>query len=58
MTLSIKALVEAPVKEVKKEAEDKPKRERKAKKVEDPDNMHGWTESGDAGISIAELLNK
>ena len=58
MTLSIKALVEAPVKEDKKETEDKPKRERKAKKVEDPDNMHGWTESGDAGISIAELLNK
>ena len=58
MTLSIKALVEAPVKEDKKETEDKPKRERKAKKVEDPDNMRGWTESADAGISIAELLNK
>ena len=58
MTLSIKALVEAPVKEVKKETEEKPKKERKAKKVEDPENMRGWTESGDTGISIAELLNK
>lgn len=58
MTLSIKALVDAPVKEDKKDSEDKPKKERKSRKVEDPDNMRGWTESGDSGISIAELLNK
>lgn len=58
MTLSIKALVDAPAKEVKKDGEDKPRKERKSKKAEDPDNMRGWTESGDAGISIAELLNK
>ena len=58
MTLSIKELIEAPVKEVKVEAEDKPKKERKSKKAEDPENMRGWTETADNGISIAELLNK
>ena len=56
MTLSIKATLDAPVKEEKVE-EDKPKKERKAKK-EDGDDMRGWTESNDGGISIAELLSK
>jgi 4-hydroxy-3-methylbut-2-enyl diphosphate reductase len=55
ITLSIKALLDAPVKEEK--VEEKPKKEKKAKK-EDDDEIHGWTESSDAGISIAELLNK
>ncbi|MBQ3235573.1 MAG: S1 RNA-binding domain-containing protein, partial [Clostridia bacterium] len=55
ITLSIKALLDAPVKEEK--AEDKPKKEKKAKK-EDDDEIHGWTESADSGVSIAELLNK
>ncbi|MBO7214119.1 MAG: bifunctional 4-hydroxy-3-methylbut-2-enyl diphosphate reductase/30S ribosomal protein S1 [Clostridia bacterium] len=55
ITLSIKALLEAPVKEEK--VEEKPKKEKKAKK-EDDDEIHGWTESADTGISIAELLNK
>jgi len=55
ITLSIKALLDAPVKEVKEE--EKPKKEKKAKK-EDDDEIHGWTESADAGVSIAELLNK
>ena len=54
ITLSIKALLDAPVKEEK--VEDKPKKEKKAKK--DDDEIHGWTESSDGGISIAELLNK
>ena len=58
MSLSIKELIEAPQKEVKKEVEEKPKKERKAKKAEDPDNMHGWTDSAETTISIAELLSK
>ncbi len=56
MTLSIKATLDAPLKEEKVE-EDKPKKERKAKK-EDGEDMRGWTESNDGGISIAELLSK
>ncbi len=56
LTLSIKATLEAPVKEEKVE-EDKPKKERKAKK-EDDEDIRGWTESSDGGISIAELLSK
>ncbi len=52
ITLSIKALIDAPVKEV----EEKPKKEKKAK-VDDED-IRGWTESDNNGISIAELLNK
>ena len=56
LTLSIKATLEAPVKEEKVE-EDKPKKEKKAKK-EDDEDMRGWTESSDGGISIAELLSK
>lgn len=56
LTLSIKATLDAPVKEEKVE-EDKPKKERKAKKEED-DEIRGWTESADGGISIAELLSK
>ena len=56
LTLSIKATLDAPVKEEKVE-EDKPKKERKAKR-EDDDEIHGWTESADGGISIAELLSK
>lgn len=56
MTLSIKALTPAVEKpEVK---EEKPAKGKKAKKVEDPDNMHGWTESVNSGVSIAELINK
>ncbi len=55
ITLSIKALLDAPVKEEK--VEEKPKKERKPKK-EDDDEIHGWTESSDSGVSIAELLNK
>lgn len=57
ITLSIKALLEAPVKEEKVE-EEKPKKEKKAKKEEDDEVVHGWTESDNGGISIAELLNK
>lgn len=56
ITLSIKALLEAPKKEEKVE-EEKPKKEKKAKK-EDDEDMHSWTESVDAGVSISELLNK
>ncbi|MBR6737495.1 MAG: bifunctional 4-hydroxy-3-methylbut-2-enyl diphosphate reductase/30S ribosomal protein S1 [Clostridia bacterium] len=55
MNLSIKALLDAPVKEEKKE--EKPKKERKAKKEND-DEMRGWTESTDSGISLGELLSK
>ncbi len=55
LTLSIKATLEAPVKEEKED--DKPKKEKKAKK-EDDEDIHGWTESSDGGISIAELLSK
>ena len=55
MTLSIKATLEAPVKEEKEE--EKPKKEKKAKK-EDDEDMRGWTESNNGGISIAELLSK
>ncbi len=55
ITLSIKALIDAPVKEVK-EVEEKPKKEKKAKKEDE--EIRGWTESDNGGISIAELLNK
>lgn len=55
INLSIKALLDAPVKEEKKE--EKPKKERKAKKEND-DEMRGWTESVDSGISLGELLSK
>ena len=55
LTLSIKATLEAPVKEEKEE--EKPKKEKKAKK-EDDEDMRGWTESSEGGISIAELLSK
>ena len=56
MTLSIKALT--PATEKAESKEDKPAKGKKAKKVEDPDNMRGWTESNDGGISIAELINR
>ena len=56
LTLSIKATLDAPVKEEKVE-EDKPKKEKKSKK-DDDEEIRGWTESGDGGISIAELLSK
>ena len=54
MNLSIKALLEAPKKEVK---EEEPKKEKKAKKDED-EELHSWNESGNNEISIADLLNK
>lgn len=56
MTLSIKALT--PAAEKPEAKDDKPGKGKKARKVEDPDNMRGWTESSDNGISIAELINK
>lgn len=56
MTLSIKALT--PAAEKPEAKDDKPAKGKKARKVEDPDNMRGWTESSDNGISIAELINK
>ena len=55
ITLSIKALLDAPQKE--EVVEEKPKKEKKAKK-EEPEEIRNWNESSDAGISIAELLNK
>ncbi len=55
MNLSIKALIEAPQKEVKEE--EKPKKEKKAKKESD-DELHSWTESASSEVSIADLLNK
>ncbi len=55
MNLSIKALIEAPKKEEKEE--DKPKKEKKVKKEED-DEIRSWNESDNAGVSIADLLNK
>ena len=56
MNLSIKALIEAPKKEVV-ETEEKPKKEKKAKK-EDDEDLHSWTESATSEVSIADLLNK
>ncbi len=56
MNLSIKALIEAPQKEVK-ETEEKPKKEKKAKKDSD-EELHSWTESASSEVSIADLLNK
>ncbi len=56
MNLSIKALIEAPQKEVK-ETEEKPKKEKKAKKESD-DELHSWTESATNEVSIADLLNR
>ncbi len=55
MNLSIKALIEAPVKEVKEE--EKPKKEKKAKKEND-EELHSWTDSASNEVSIADLLNK
>ncbi len=55
MNLSIKALIEAPVKEVKEE--EKPKKEKKTKKESD-DELHSWTDSASNEVSIADLLNK
>ncbi len=54
ITLSIKALLTPPVKEEKVE-EEKAKKE---KKVKEDEEMRGWTDSAETGISIAELLNK
>ncbi|MBQ9781619.1 MAG: S1 RNA-binding domain-containing protein, partial [Clostridia bacterium] len=51
ITLSIKALTPAPVKEVKEDD----KKDKKVKK--DDEDMRGWTDSTDAGVSIADLLN-
>ncbi len=56
MNLSIKALIEAPKKEVV-ETEEKPKKEKKVKKEED-EELHSWTESATSEVSIADLLNK
>ena len=56
MTLSIKALT--PAAEKPEAKDDKPAKGKKVRKVEDPDNMRGWTESSDNGISFAELINK
>ncbi|MBR2377361.1 MAG: bifunctional 4-hydroxy-3-methylbut-2-enyl diphosphate reductase/30S ribosomal protein S1 [Clostridia bacterium] len=55
MNLSIKALIEAPKKEVVEE--EKPKKEKKVKKEED-EELHSWTESASNEVSIADLLNK
>ncbi len=55
MNLSIKALIEAPQKEVKEE--EKPKKEKKAKKEND-EELHSWTDSASNEVSIADLLNK
>ena len=55
MNLSIKALIDAPQKEVKEE--EKPKKDKKAKKESD-DELHSWTESASSEVSIADLLNK
>lgn len=59
MNLSIKALLDAPVKEEKSEEKAaKGGRKPKKEKESDDENMRGWTESENGGISIAELLNK
>ncbi len=52
ITLSVKALIPAPVKEVKEE-------EKKDKKVknEDDEDMRGWTDSVNTDVSISDLLN-
>ncbi len=51
ITLSIKALTPAPVKEVKED-------EKKVQKDKDDDeDMRGWTDSSDTSVSIADLLN-
>ena len=56
MNLSIKALIEAPKKEVV-ETEEKPKKEKKVKNAED-EELHSWTECASNEVSIADLLNK
>ncbi|MBO5888558.1 MAG: S1 RNA-binding domain-containing protein [Clostridia bacterium] len=56
MNLSIKALIEAPQKEVK-EVEEKPKKDKKVKKEND-EELRSWTESASNEVSIADLLNK
>ncbi len=51
ITLSVKALTPAPVKEVKED-------DKKDKKVkDDEEDMRGWTDSSDTSVSIADLLN-
>ncbi len=55
ITLSIKALLTPPVKEEKVE-EEKGKKDKKAKNEDE--EMRGWTDTTETGVSIAELLNK
>ena len=55
ITLSIKALLTPPQKEEKVE-EEKGKKDKKVKNEDE--EMRGWTDSADTGVSIAELLNK
>ncbi len=56
INLSIKALIEQPKKE--EVEEDKPKKEKKAKKEVNDEDLHSWTESSSSEVSIADLLNK
>ena len=61
MTLSIKEVTPAPVKEEKaEEATDKPAKPRRAKKekAENTDEMRSWNEDSDGGASIFDLINK
>ncbi len=61
MTLSIKEVTPAPVKEEKaEETTEKPAKPRRAKKekVENSDEMRGWNEDSDGGASIFDLINK
>ncbi len=61
MTLSIKEVTPAPVKEEKVEEEtEKPAKPRRSKKekTENSDEMRGWNEDSDGGASIFELINK
>ncbi len=55
MSLSIKALLPVPQKEVVEE--ESVKKVKKSKK-EDDEDMRGWTESTDGGVSIADLIKK
>jgi len=61
MTLSIKEVLPAPVKEEKAEVaeEEKPAKPKKVKKEKiESDEIRGWKEDKDGGASIFELINQ
>ncbi len=61
MNLSIKALLPEPEKPAQEEKEEAPKGKKGAKKtVEDEEEpqLREWKEDSDAGVSIADMLNK